>query len=225
MNYYWQSGSLTFTNIILAKQLNFIHHLANLPQDELARTIFDESVNLKLPGLYQQCERYLNEMGIMDLQVITKGQMKSKVKKFIRNKTRSELLVKSQNYKKLDFHKLSRESLERKPYFARLSLEDARMFFRVTSKLVPNIRNNFPSKYRRQGKPLTCPACTQSSSSGDSNPVTSDNVLLPLHTQSHILTDCVAVSDLRAECDENDDHSLAVFFKKVVARHNEMEEA
>ena len=115
VNYYWQSGSLTFTNIILAKQLNFIHHLANLPQDALARTIFDESVNLKLPGLYQQCERYLNEMGIIDLQVITKGQMKSKVKKFIRNKTRSELLVKSQNYKKLDFHKLSRESLERKP--------------------------------------------------------------------------------------------------------------
>ena len=46
----------------------------------------------------------------------------------------------------------------------------------------------------------------------------------PLHSQSHILTECQAVCDLRTECDPNDDYSLALFFKKVVARNMEIED-
>ena len=219
VSYYWQSGSLTFSNRILGKQLNFIHHLANLPEGALARNILDEQVRLSLPGLYKQCEPYLIEMGIVNLRDFSKWQMKNKVKKFIFRKNCSELLERSQKYKKLDYHKLSNETFERKHYFSNLSLENARMSFRVASKLVPTIRSNYPSKYRRQGIPLTCPTCSDPSSS-----TTSSTASPPLHSQSHLLTDCVGVSDLRAECDENDDKSLAVFFKKVVARHMEIDD-
>ena len=45
----------------------------------------------------------------------------------------------------------------------------------------------------------------------------------PLHSQSHILTECEAMSDLRSEWEPNDDYSLAMFFKKVVARNMELE--
>ena len=224
VSYYWQSGSLTMSNLILGKQLNFVHHLSNLPEDALARTIFDEQVRLSLPGIYKQCEEYLKEMGIVNLQNLSKWQMKSKVKKFIWNKNRKELLEKSRQYKKLDHAKLSSENFERKSYFSKLSLDNARMSFRVASNLVPTIRNNYPSMYRRQGKPLTCPTCVKSNPSATLSPAASVTVSPPLHSQSHILTDCVGVSDLRAECDVKDDKSLAVFFKKVVARHIEMEE-
>ena len=224
VSYYWQSGSLTFENLILGKQLNFIHHLANLPEVALARNIFDEQVRLSLPGLYKQCEPYLIEMGIVNLQALSKWQMKSKVRKFIARKNRTELLQKSQKYKKLDFLKLSNETFERKQYFSDLSLENARMSFRISSKLVPTIRNNYPSKYRRRGIPLTCPTCSNPSLSTTSGPKTSDTAPPPLHSQSHILTDCLGVSDLRAECNEKDDKSLAIFFRKVVARQMEIEE-
>ena len=108
-----------------------------------------------------------------------------------------------------------------------LSLENARMRFRIASKLVPTIRKNYSSKYRRRGQPLTCPTCTQlnlppSSSSVTAVPGETDSA--PLHSQSHILNDCIAVSDLRSECEPSDDNSLAEFFKKVVARHMELEE-
>ena len=120
VNYYWQSGSLTFSNIILGKQLNFIHHLANLPESALARNIFDEQVRLQLPGLYKQCEQYLNEMGIVNLQDLNKWQMKRKVKKFLMNKNRTELLENSKKYKKLDCSQLSMETFQRKSYFSNL---------------------------------------------------------------------------------------------------------
>ena len=106
VNYYWQSGSLTFSNIILSKQLNFIHHLANLPDSALAKTIFDEQVRLSLPGLYKQNEEYLKKMGISNLQDLSKWQMKRKVKKFIQHKNRMELLEKVRLYKKLDYTEL-----------------------------------------------------------------------------------------------------------------------
>ena len=101
--------------------------------------------------------------------------------------------------------------------------------FRVASKLVPTILMNYPSKHRRSGRPLTCPSCsrtspTHASSSAMSVSGASAQTVTPLHSQSHIMTECIAVSDLRAECNPEDDTSLAVFFRKVVARHMEMED-
>ena len=131
-------------------------------------------------------------------------------------------MTKIKGYKKLNFEELSLETFERKPYFFNLSLENARMRFRAASKLVPTILMNFPSKYRRIGRSLTCPSCSRpSSSSASGELIQSPN---PLHSQSHILTECTAVSDLRADCDPEDDESLAVFFRKVVARHMEMDD-
>ena len=46
---YWQSGSLPLSNLILGKQLNFIHHLSNFPEDALARTIFANRLDFHYP--------------------------------------------------------------------------------------------------------------------------------------------------------------------------------
>ena len=219
-SFYWQSGSLTMENLVLERKLNFLRHLANLPEGEVARSVFDIQVKENL-GLYLELKDHLKQLGIIDLQSVSKWQFRRKVKSYIFEKNKSELLTKIKGYKKLNWEQLSHETFERKSYFFKLNLENARMCFRAASKLVPTILMNFPSKYRRIGRPLTCPSCSRPGSSLSTATTESDT---PLHSQSHILTECTAVSDLRADCDLEDDKSLAVFFKKVVARHMEMED-
>ena len=114
------------------------------------------------------------------------------------------------------------------------------MRLRVKVKLVPTILGNFPSKYRRQGRTLACFSCSQgpsrtpgTGSGGHISTVTSSSSphppppnSPPIHSQSHLLSgECAAVSDLLFECDKQDDKSLAVFFRKVVARNMEIDEA
>ena len=220
-SFYWESGSLKFSNIILQRQLNFIHHLANLEEGSVARSIFEEEVQNSRPGLYQTCQEHLSSMGISDLKSIPKPYFKKVVKKYIFARNQKQLLDEIRKYKKLSYDQLSQETFERKPYFFNQSLENARMCFRVATKLVPTILANFPSKYRRRGQSLTCPSC--------STPVSSElevgeQQMEPLHSQSHILTECEAVRDIRDECEPQDDFSLAQFFKKVVARNMEIED-
>ena len=148
-------------------------------------------------------------------------------------KNKSEVLESIKGSKKLNFEEISAEKYERKAYLSTLDLENGRMLFRVHSRLVPTIRKNYASLYRRKGKPLTCPSCTMSSSnptlplntttteSSSSNPSPPQ----PVHSQSHLLTSCEAVRDIREECQPwEDDKSLAEFFRQVVARHLEMGE-
>ena len=212
-------------NLVLEKKLNFVRHLANLPEGEIARTVFDIQVEQNL-GLYKELEDHLTSLDFNNIQSVSKSKFRKSVRKYIFDKNKSELLNKVKGYKKLNFSELSQETFERKSYFFNLSLENARMRFRAASKLVPTILMNFPSKYRRVGRSLTCPTCStpRPSTSPARNESGEENKSFnPLHSQSHILTDCAAVSDLRDECDPEDDESLAVFFRKVVARHMEMD--
>ena len=113
----------------------------------------------------------------------------------------------------------------RKGYFSNMNLESGRMAFRVAAKMIM-IPANFPSLYRRRGLSLTCPSCMGLSSAEpsrdeqDSHPPAPH----PLLSQSHLLTDCVAVSDIRAECSLRDEESIALFFLKVLARNLEIDQ-
>ena len=228
LSFYWQSCSLKMENLILEQKLNFARHLANVPEGEIGRTVIDIQIDQNI-GLFRELKEHLTHLGIHNLQSVSKWQFRKTVKNYIFEKNKSELLSQIKGYKKLSYEELSRETFERKPYFFNLSLENARMRFRVASKLVPTVLMNFPSKYRRIGRPLTCPSCSRPSSTPTSSSLTRESAELnnspdPLHSQTHILTDCMAVNDPSAECDPDDDTSLVVFFRKVVARHMEMED-
>ena len=151
-------------------------------------------------------------------------------------KNRTEVLDNIRGSKKINFEEASAAEYERKAYLSNLDLENGRMLFRVHCHLVPTIKKNFSSKYRRRGVPLTCPSCSKPSVSsslpvnrsmtGSSSPL-STPASPPSHSQSHLLSACEAVRDIRDEClpgPVGDDKSLAQFFKRVVARHLEMDE-
>ena len=102
----WDTGTLMMKYRILKRKLVFFHHLATLPDDCLAREVFDKQVKLSLPGLVPECQPYLETLNITDVSKYSKFQWKKIVNKFILNENRSELLNKIKDYKKLDYYKL-----------------------------------------------------------------------------------------------------------------------
>ena len=91
--------------------------------------------------------------------------------------------------------------------------------------LVPTILANYPDKHRRQGKSLVCRSCSPSTTETAGSSSTAEPPA-PLHSQSHLLSgECAAVNDLLIDCDPRDDKSLALFFRRVVARNMEIDEA
>ena len=142
------SGSYRFNNIILRKKLLFVHHLANLSPEALGRQVYDRQVENSLENtLHQECKEHMEHMGVTNLREISKWQYKRIVKKYIHNKARNELLNDIRGYKKLNYEELSSEPLERKSYLSTLSLENARMRFRVSSSFVQGVRTHFSRKY------------------------------------------------------------------------------
>ena len=188
----------------------------------------EQSNNKSLPGLLRETEEHISAMGftLNDLVGMSKKFFQKKAKEYIKNKNKSELVERARSYKKLDFRVLSEEDFCRKPYFFNQTLETGRMLFRVSANLVQGIKANYPSKYRRMKRPLSCSVCPPVNSSMDSSTTESGHpepTSRPLHSQSHILRDCVEVEDLRSECDPLDEKSLAQFFLRVTARRLELE--
>lgn len=116
-------------------------------------------------------------------------------------------------YKKLDFEELSKEKFERKSYLYELNLENARMMFKIKSKVVPTIRKNFSQKYEK--KSLSCQSC-KNMSNKESPP--------PEDTQNHVVSDCPAFEHLRVNRDMSNDADLAEFFKEVIKHRLEENE-
>ena len=148
----------------------------------------------------------------------------------VRQKDRDELLESVKRYKKLDHEELSKSELKRKNYFTNMNLDSGRMAFRIACKMVQTIPAHFSSQYRRKGLSTICYSCSgprapepylrpdQSAAPPASPPSP------PILSQSHLLTTCTAFSDIRAGLNPLDEHSIVLFFRRIVARNMELEE-
>ena len=183
--------------------MNFLHHLANLSADSLAGQIFLVQVERDL-GIVKELKEHLEKMGNINPREVSKMVWKRKTKQYIEEKNRKDLLQEIRNYKKLDHDELAEEKFERKKYFTEMNLENARVMFKVKSKVLPTIRKNFPQKYRKES--LLCPSCRDLNISNPEE-----------DTQFHVATVCPAFSEFRHEKDlVNNDHDLIEFYKKVI---------
>ena len=203
-NFFWQVGAKKVENIILQKKLCFLYHLSNLEEGSLAREILEIQVKNSLGGIFKECEEVLDMIGREKLYSMSKYQWKKEVGRFIDVKNRNDLLQDIKKYKKLDYKECEKETFGRKQYFQNLDLEGVRARFRISSKMVPTIRKNFPRKYQNQT--FTCQACSNLQEEKC------------LDTQDHVLTACSAYSDLRNEFNLNEDKDLVVFFRNVLER-------
>ena len=215
VNFYWQTGSLKVQYHILQKKMMFYHHLANLPVNSLGRTVLEIQVEKSLPGLAKDIEEHLTNIGVNDIREVTKYHWKKKVKSYVAELNKRELLEDSKKYKKISYDEIKQETFERKKYFRSLDLEAARLRFRISSKMVEGIRSHFPRKYKSKGKNLLCPSCTNNSKIiiENSNDVVAN---APRDDLTHIMTECVVYEEMRANKDiMSSDSDLVAFFREV----------
>ena len=207
-NFFWITGCYRMTNIILQKKLEYYHHLANLESDSLGGVFFDIQAENDLdgPNLKKEVDEHIRVIGFSDLRSITKWAWKRKVKQYIHQKQKAELIKEAKRYKKLNTDKMSQDSYERKSFLSALKLEDARMLYKVPSKVVPTVRSHFLRRYGSTS--LSCPGCSSESDQSQCR-----------DSSTHILLHCDAYADLMdKDLDPDNDIMLAQFFRSVVER-------
>ena len=212
-NYYWQTASLRVENIILQKKLMFYHHLSNLPVESLAGELFHLQLSRNIEGIVTEMSAHIKKIGIHNPSNISKNIWKRKVDDYITDKNVNDILEDVRRYKKLDFEELSKERFERKSYFLDSTLENARMIFKIKSKVVPSIRKNFPNKYKN--KSLSCQSCKN---------LNIDSSSPPEDTQNHVAFECPVFEYLRIQKDMRKDKDLAEFFAEVIKHRLEEDE-
>ena len=90
---------------ILMKKLMFLHHLSTLPDETLAREIFEVQKRLNLPGLFQECQEFLIKFGITKIESFSPFQWKNVVKKNIAEMNRTDILNQMKKSKKMSYEK------------------------------------------------------------------------------------------------------------------------
>lgn len=204
---YFDTAGLKMTNQILKRKLLFLHHVATLPEDSLAREILEVQAKNNLPGLVEECREVLAEFGVTDLEVYSKSQWKKLVREKINEKNKNELLEEVKKYKKLSYEQLSKEEYERKPYLHMLTLINSQLRMKLRGMMTPTVRMNFKNDPLFAQEMWSCPDCrVPGSASGTPD------------TETHIMVACPANEALRGNRDLTNDRELAEFFRAVIER-------
>ena len=100
---------------ILQKKLLFLHHVATLPDDSLAREVFQVQEELNLPGLLQDCQEFLVERRITKFSNYSKSQWKSLIKAEIHKLNKETVLKKMIGYSKVSYENHLNEPYQLQP--------------------------------------------------------------------------------------------------------------
>ena len=200
-------GSLSVSEKIHIKKMNFLYHLKTLDSKSLASEFYELQVKLNFPGLVVECRRLLNLYGlpnIIDEKVnFSKECWKKLVKKAVMAKSEETIKKEMIEYSKLRQIGTSSENLELKDYIKRMSLRNARMNFAIRSYMT-DCKMNRKSDKAYAEKLWKCDYCKN------------------LDSQSHILW-CPAFSPLREGKSLSNDQDLVEYFKNVMKiRENQL---
>ena len=189
---------------ILMKKLLFLHHISSLPDSCLAKEIYIIQKELHLPGLVKECEAFLIENGIYNIEQYTKIQWKKVVKQIIFKLNKDELVLMSKNYKKIDFDS-EIDSSTRHLYLSSFHVHDARLLFKIRSKMVPTIQMNFPRDKNYAANLWSCSGCNTHRD-----------------TQTHVLS-CESYRHLREGLNLDDDRDRVSFFRSLLSLRNKLD--
>ena len=131
-------------------------------------------------------------------KITWKKMVQSKVKDFFQNELIKEI---KEKYSKLEDIDTDNEKFEPKEYLKELDLSQARIKFKLRSRMI-EVRNNF--KRGQQNANLECQGCQ-----------------ISIDTQDHILF-CPFFSDLRQDLDLGQDRDLLKYYKEVMEIREKM---
>ena len=114
-------------------------------------------------------------------------------------------------YKKISQSDHVQEDFKLQPYLQALSIPEARLKFKLKTRMTPTVRMNFPSEFAR--KLWTCPGCSEDKAEHDTVEGMRD-------TQAHILI-CPGYADLRQDKDLSSEKDLVGYFRLVLNKRLE----
>ena len=202
---------------ILQKKLLFLHHVATLPEDSLAREVFQVQEDLNLPGLLQDCQEFLVKNGISNFFKYSKTQWKTLVKAEILKLNKARVLQKMIGYKKINYEKHLNEPYQLQPYLKNLNIADARLRYKLKTHMTPTIMMNFPSDVKFSEQLWTCTGCGNGSDKADGQAGDRRD------TQTHIMI-CPGYADLRMDKNLGEDQDLVRYFSQVIKKRMETED-
>ena len=192
----WETGGLTMVSRINKMKLLFYHHLMSLDCDAVASKVARNATQNGYPGLIREYIELCMQYNLPCVRKISKQRWKRLVNAAILKENKTQLLQQIQTkYKKLDYEQLKHENYEVKEYFKNLQLGNARLKFRIRTKMVENIALNFSSDPAFVSRLWRCTHCDH------------------MDSQSHVLV-CSSYKYLRQDRDLSSDHPC-IFFTRT----------
>ena len=188
------------------RKLTFYHHLLSLDGSAIASKVADIATHAGYPGLMQEYMELCGKYNLPCARTVNKQKWKKLVKRAILDENRRQLLEHIKlKYKKLDYNSLVDEKFEVKDYFKSLRLSNARLKFRIRTKMVDKIAFNFSSDPKYVGRLWQCMHCER------------------IDSQSHVLT-CVGYKHLRVGKNLDSDNDLVSYFREVIVLREKAED-
>ena len=135
-----------------------LNRIKSLPDDSLAKQVYLEAESRGWPGLGQEVRKICQAIGIPDLNknVIRKTD----IQKAIKNSHYKDMMSQFEGSKKLeDIRHDNFKGLQ--GYFNDKNLENARLKFKIRTKMLEKIPGNFKNMYKYQENGLKCKFCPE----------------------------------------------------------------
>ena len=187
------------------RKLMFYQHLMSLDGDAVASKVARIATQTGYPGLLREYIELCTQYNLPCVRKISKQRWKRLVSAAILKENKTQLLHEIQTkYKKLDYEQLKNENFEIKDYMKNLRLGNARLKFRIRTKMVENIAFNFSSDPVHVSRLWRCTHC--------------DN----MDSQSHVLV-CSSYKYLRQDRDLSSDNDLVAYFRDVISLRDKID--
>ena len=158
---------------------------------------------LDFPGLLSECQEYLQQWNIINLENYSKGQWKNLIKTKVKLKNKDDLLHMMKQYSKIDHKEISSEHFETQPYLKQLNISYARDKFRLRSHMTRTVKFNFSSDKRFIADLWKCWHCPD------------------IDSQAHIKI-CPAYQQFRDSKDLSSDYDMIAYFRQVIELRDKM---
>ena len=145
---YNELGIMTIKNRIIQRKLIFLHKLLNKHPDSLARKTLMEQIGM--PGqtwynnIIEELESLEIEMGIEEIEEMSKYKWKSRVKKRTWKKEQLEYYEWAEKSKKCNL--MQRDKIEMKKYIKEFKYETAKIIMEVRLGMV-DVKSNYRNKH------------------------------------------------------------------------------
>ena len=117
---------------ILQEKLLLLHHIATLPEDSLARQVYEVQKHLNLPGLLQECNNFLVNAKVTEIGKLSQMEWKRLVNAKIYEMNREDILNQMKKpYKKISYEDHVGKKLQLQPYLESLNISDAKLCFKL----------------------------------------------------------------------------------------------